>query len=397
MKNIPSFLHEKWKLKALSLWLILFLITAFIMISGSTRTVLPAYQTAAFNWLRSLNLYDGTGVGGFVYFPQAAILFIPFTFLPPLVGEVLWRFINIAVFVIGLHAFSRMAKGQKDERFFFFLSLICIPLVWDCARNGQATLAMTGLMLLAVHDLADSRRWRATLWLSLAVSLKPLVIILILLLAAIDRAMTWRILIGMSAVAILPFALQHPGYVVEQYRACLQNTTTAAHIGVVARGWTTPFTALRVAGIDIAENVQTILRITAAFGTLWLCILARRWYDPVRSAMFLFFFSVLYIILFSPRTENNTYMMLGPIIGFFLAEAFLIQKRLREGSFLVGIAGSMLGSRVIERLVAPKAEAIWLSPFLAILLCGYVLMRFFQDKKTLQDNKNSSFMVEHQK
>ena len=69
--------------------------------------------------------------------------------------------------------------------------IVAIPLAWDCARNGQATLIMTGFMLLAVVDAAHSRWWRATLWLALSVAIKPLAIVLVLLIAATDRPMTW--------------------------------------------------------------------------------------------------------------------------------------------------------------------------------------------------------------
>ena len=30
-------------------------------------------------------------------------------------------------------------------------------------------------------------------------------------------------------------------------------------------------------------------------------------------------FTVIYILLFNPRTENNTYALLGPVIGLFAA------------------------------------------------------------------------------
>ena len=106
----------------------------------------------------------------------------------------------------------------------------------------------------------------------------------------------------------------------EQYRACIQNMTTAAHVGVVAHGWTTPFTALRVWGLDVPEKVQTVIRLAAALGTLGLCFFVRRRYDAARSAVFVYSLAALYLILFSPRTENNTYAMLGPVIGYFVAE-----------------------------------------------------------------------------
>ena len=63
-------------------------------------------------------------------------------------------------------------------------------------------------------------------------------IVLALLVAAVVRPMTWRILLGMVALALSPFLFQHPSYVLQQYVGCWQNTTAAAHVGVAEQGWT---------------------------------------------------------------------------------------------------------------------------------------------------------------
>jgi hypothetical protein len=156
--------------------------------------------------------------------------------------------------------------------------------------------------------------------------------------------------------------------------------TTAAHVGVVAHGWTTPFTALRtIAGVEVPERIQTVMRLSGAAVTLGLCYFAKRRYGTSRSAVFLFSLAVLYLMLFSPRTENNTYAMLGPAIGVFLALAFLAEKRTGEGALLAVMVFSLASSRVIERLLAPRAEAIWLPPLLAMCFAVYLLVRFFTD------------------
>lgn len=369
------------------LWGILFLVVAGIVFAGSMRTVVPSYRMAALSWVSSQGLYDGTGVGGFVYFPQAAILFIPFAMLPEVLGEALWRLLNIGVFAFGLHGFARLAGERTRTMLFPLMTLVAIPLAWDCARNGQATLAMTGMMLLALVDVARNQWWRATLWLMLSVALKPLSIVLVLLLMAIDRPLTWRLLLGMVALALFPFLTQHPAYVVQQYSACIQNTMTAAHVGVVAHGWTTPFTALRVAGLDVPERVQTVIRLVAALATLGICFLARKRHDAARSAVYVFSFAAAYILLFSPRTENNTYVMLGPAIGVFLAQAFLIEKRYAMGALLSVIAVSAAAGRGLARVLAPHTEAIWMSPLMGTCFGLYLLARFFTDPATKESER----------
>jgi alpha-1,2-mannosyltransferase len=360
-------------------WAVLFLVTAAIIISGSGRTVVPAYREGAVSWIAGNLIYHHIGVGGFTYLPQAAILFIPFSLFSVVFGEVAWRLVNIAVFALGIFHFARLAGGRSGKMFFSLMTLVTLPMAWDCARNGQATLALTGLMLLAVVDVAQQRWWSATLWLSLGISVKPLMIVLVLLIMAIDRPMSWRIVVGMLVTALVPFLTQHPGYVMEQYAACLKNFTTAAQVGATEGGWTSPFHALRLIGITVPEPVQTVLRLAAAIGTLALCWLSRRRHDAVGSAVFVFSLSVAYLMLFSPRTENNTYAMLGPVIAVFLAGAYLVENRSREGLLLSCMAGVILGGRVIERLLTPHAGTSWVSPLIAVCLTAYLMVRFFRE------------------
>jgi alpha-1,2-mannosyltransferase len=361
-------------------WIVLFVAVSAMIVVNGNRSVVPAYRTAALSWISGQHLYDSKGVGGFVYLPQSAVLFVPFALFPPTVGEILWRLGMIAVFAAGLYRFGRLAGERSTGDFFSLLSLATIPLVWDCARNGQATLIITGLMLLAVADMAQSRWWRATLWLSLGIAIKPLVLVLALLVLAIDRRMSWRLLVGLGVTALSPFLTQAPGYVVQQYIACVQNMTTAAHVGVSIQGWTSPFTALRALGIvDVPENIQTVIRLAGAVATLLLCFFIKWRLEPSRAALYLFTLASLYLILFSPRTENNTYAMLSPAIAAFLASAFLVEQRRRQGMLLAGMVLLLVGSRFIERQLAPHAEQVWLSPFVAVLFAAYALIRLFTD------------------
>ena len=360
-------------------WIALFLVTAAIIASGSGRTVVPAYREGAVYWMAGKTIFAHPGVGGFVYLPQAAVLFIPFALLPVVAGEVLWRFVNIGVFAFGLFQFARVVSGKSGKELFPLMTLVTLPLAWDCARNGQATLIITGLMLLAAVDIARTRWWRATLWLCLGVAVKPLVIVLALLVMVIDRPLSWRLPAGMLLTALFPFLTHHPGYVLEQYAAFWSSLTKAVHVGAVDKGWTTPFNALQLAGVFVPEKVQTLLRLAAAFGTLVLCWLSRRRHDAVRSAVFVFSLSVLYLMLFSPRTENNTYAMLGPAVAVFLAGAYLVERRPLEGFLLSCMAGGILGGRVIERALTPDAGTGWVSPLMAVCFAAYLMVLFFRD------------------
>ncbi|HEX9020246.1 MAG TPA: hypothetical protein VF903_03190, partial [Nitrospirota bacterium] len=81
----------------------------------------------------------------------------------------------------------------------------------------------------------------------------------------------------------------------------------------------------------------------------------------------------------SPRTENNTYAMLSPALAVFLASAFVLEHRPGQGSLLAAMALLLAGSRIVERLLAPHAEQVWLSPFIAAAFAVYALVRLFAD------------------
>lgn len=359
-------------------WAVLFLATSAIILHDSSRSIFPIYQYAALAWFKGQQIYEMSGIGGFTYFPQAAILFSPFAILPRAAGEMAWRLVSIGAIALSLRSFGSLVAERSGKNLFPLMTLVAIPIVWDCARNGQATLLMTAVMLMAVVDVSRSRWWQATLWLALAVAIKPLAIVLVLLIAAIDRPMTWRALLGMVLLALFPFLTQRPGYVVEQYVTCLQNMAISAHVGVAAHGWTSPFTALRaVTGIDVPEKLQTLMRLAGALGTLMLCFVSRRRHDAATSAIFLFSLAALYVMLFSPRTENNTYAMLSPVLALFLARAVKIEGRSGEAILLGVMALALVASRPIERLLAPHAELIWLSPLVAVCLAVYVIVKLF--------------------
>ncbi|MDH4164634.1 MAG: DUF2029 domain-containing protein [Nitrospirota bacterium] len=368
-------------------WAVLFLAVAAIMISGSQRSVVLNYRMAALNWVNGTSLYDGLGVGGFTYLPQSALLYLPFALLPETLSEVLWRLFNIAVFALGIREFGRLASGKAGPDLFPLLTLVSIPLAWSCARNGQTTLIMAGLMMFAVADISREKWWRATLWLMLSVAFKPLSIVLILLVAAIDRPMSWRVLVGLAALFAAPFLAQAPGYVMSQYTGFLQNTTTAAHVGAVEKGWTTLFNALTVTGINVAERVQTVIRLAAAGVTLALCWAARKRHDSDRSAIFVYTLAAAYLMLFSPRTENNTYAMLGPSIALFLASDWLIEKRTVPAALLGGMVVVMVASRKIERTLTPMAGTSWILPLMAVLFTAHVIARLFEhgEQRTASD------------
>jgi hypothetical protein len=92
-------------------------------------------------------------------------------------------------------------------------------------------------------------------------------------------------------------------------------------------------------------------------------------------------------MLFSPRTENNTYAMLGPAIAVFLAGAYLEERRRVEGLLLSCMAGAILIGRLIERLLTPHSGTSWVSPLMAVCFTAYLMVRFVREMQAPQEQR----------
>jgi len=65
----------------------------------------------------------------------------------------------------------------------------------------------------------------------------------------------------------------------------------------------------------------TGIRVLAAAATLGLAWLAIRRYDSARGAFVCLMLSAWYLLLFNPRTETNSYVLLAPFVGILVASA----------------------------------------------------------------------------
>ena len=358
---------------------------------GQERSVTPAYQSAVVHWCAGEPLYNMEG-HGFLYLPQAALTFAPWAVLPHTASELVWRWCMISLLAASCIRLTRLLGG--DERWFFAISASSVVLAWGCARNGQSTLLITGLMILAAADLSEARWWRATLLLSLAFAFKPLAIVMILLAGAVYPRMSWRLAIGLLFVAIVPFLTQRPDYVISQYRACVQNLEITFEVGETGL-WAQFFGMLQVLGIEFPSAVRTGMRLFAAAATLFACWKASRSLSPERSAFYLFSFASCYLMLFNSRTEGNTYTMIGPVYGALLAEAAFRLKNRRSTAWMIAAVVLTVANYELAVLVTPRPKAIWISPLVCVGVTGYLILRLVQDTRSA-DLENCSTSDENE-
>ncbi len=367
------------RLLGYSLWCILIVVACIYVELGSRKSVTNHYWGAALNWLAGQPIYGARGVG-FIYLPQSAVLFIPFALLPSLVREVLWRVLSIGVLAWGLERLARRAEERSGVPLFGQASAIAAPIAFTCARNGQATLLIAGLMMSSVALSTQGRWWRSAACLVGATALKPITLPLVLLSAVLYRPLAARMGLGFALAALLPSLTQSPGYVASQYQACRQMFVQAARLANVDN-FSQLYLLSKTLGLPLSPAQQAFVCLSAATLVLAACIYCRARIEPARWAVHFYSISTTYLMLFNPRTENSTYAMLATVLGIYMVEARVVDRRYGRLSLLSAVAIGILGAYQIGRWVLGPEGANWLAPSMALMFAGYLAARVAEDAR----------------
>lgn len=356
-------------------WGVYLVVVCLLVVGAKPRSVTPAYRQAAEAWVLGEPLYDGVGTG-FIYLPQSAILFIPFNALPYHFGEVAWRILNLACFLWGVRRLAALAALPIDRAQFGIMSLMMGFLAWDAVRFGQTTVLMGGLMMHALADLARQRWSRCALWLCLGFALKPLVVVLILLVGTLYAETRWRLAVGLLLVFLFPFALQQPHYVLEQYQAARHGLGAAVGLAETTY-WASLFGVAHVLGFELSTGATLALSSVAALLVLALAWMAKKHLPREQACLILYALAGTYLMLFCPRTENNTYALLGPALALAWAQSWH-GRRYWLASTHALLAIGIGSSYELGRWFTPPEQAVWLAPscclpFLLLLPTTYGL------------------------
>ena len=355
------------------------------------KPVNRAYACGAERWLAHEDLYDGGS--GFIYLPQSAILYAPFHLLPYAAEQILWRFVTVGLFALGVFRLSQLVGDQGAIGFFPLVSLLVLPKTWTAAYSGQATLAMVGLLMMAVVEIQDKKWNRSAVLLVAALAFKPLAIVWILLAGAIYRPMLGRLALGLALLFLAPYVVRDAAYVNGQYVAALAMFEDAMKMGLEPH-WAQIFSLLSLVGFRISEQWQTMTRIALALAALALCRRASRLgcdtkigavslqlqtrnsttcsieqkaAGPAPALLVIQALATTYLLLFNPRTENNSYVMLSPVLAVFCVRAYFFERRtIRAGLLCAGVVALVAGHEVCGFLT-PVAGFIWICPLVALL------------------------------
>ncbi|MEI6323598.1 MAG: glycosyltransferase family 87 protein [bacterium] len=298
---------------AVGAWLLFALIVGIVVaVRPDKHTVTPEYRHASEKWWAgNESLYDMSQVG-YLYLPQEAIIYTPYQVLPKRLGEPLWRWTGLALLASGLWRIAGLLNPRERERIFLAATLLVIPSALSSASNGQVNLPIAGLMLLTVADLAISRFNRTALWLVIAILLKPIALAPALLAAACFAPLRLRLTAGLFLALAAAYLHPSPAYVTGEYHHFLQKFALAGQ-PLIKDNFSDFFGMLWHWGIHPPPAIISGLRALAAGLTLIAALFAMRRFreDRVLAAFSVMLLAALYLMLFNPRTEENSFVMLG--------------------------------------------------------------------------------------
>ncbi|MEP9398813.1 glycosyltransferase family 87 protein [Mesorhizobium sp. KR2-14] len=338
-------LRQAFDRLGLGLWGLAFLGAAIQAAMSQSRAVIPAYRQSVENFFSHQPLYNLELSMGFLYAPAFAVLFAPFLKLAPLFGDFLWRLVGFAVLTAAATKEVRKIGGSNMVWMLSFGLFLALPMSLGAMRTGQATVLMAGACWFLTFAVLEGRRAETFLWASVAMVAKPTAIVMILLCGALRPRQIPMLVLSLLFVFAVPYAFAPFDYVNAQHHDFIRLLTS---MGVdksgpfLAADFTAPFLAI---GAPLAESGATVVRIVAAALTLATVIWFDRQADGKLTTLAIFLAAAVYMTVFNPRVESNTYIMLA--VPAAIAIAYLWREDqggarrivLSVAIFLCGLSG----------------------------------------------------------
>jgi Glycosyltransferase family 87 len=288
-------------------------------------TSYDTYQFAGSHWLHGENIYSHWM--GFVYSPVVAAFFAPFAYLPAPLANILWRILNAALLLGGLAAIlkTNLYAGIKKSNF-GILYILLLPLAVGNIDISQANPLVEGLLLLAIAAVYLERWNSAALCVAIATCFKiyPIAVGLLICLIAPKR-FSWRMIIALLLLLVIPFLFQHWSYVSNQYNAWIATRASDDR-----RQWPIEklpldlwFLIHWVGNLPIPPKIYSLIQLGTAGALAFFCAVQTwRGWAKNRVLIGLFCLVSIWMTLCGPATESYTYLILAPAVILALVQAF---------------------------------------------------------------------------
>ena len=368
----------------LFLWgLALALVIAKVFLEPGEHTVVDSYLLGAERWLDRDKLYSGPG--GFIYTPTFALLFVPFTCLPELITDLLWRLLLIGLYFWGSIRLIRHFYRYSNRNllnWMGFYSLIAVPIAFSGFRNGQMNVFLIAVMLLVVCQVIEKKWTSAALLLALTMSLKPTFIVFFLLVTSLFKPLWLRVPPLLLTLLLLPLIFGGVDYGIAQYNNFVEMADSAMDRGISTPTWASLFNIPKqLIDYSVPVSLQTVIKLLVALLTWSACAYAVVRHGTKNGMIYLLSLAVCYHLMFNPRSVNTDYILLGTMVAFWFTAAihFWQDKRLAWQSGLIALG--VLFAFDISRTLVPGTTS-WVNPIMALLFSGLILWQL-KNKRVL--------------
>ena len=382
-----SWLERFWNPVAILAWTIaLSAILGKILASPDRVTNVNRYLRAGREWIEGSPLYIYTPNKGFVYGPFSAVCYALVSYLPGVWPRILWCLLSAALLLGGMWAmmtsgpFSQISARRRGLAF-----LLVLPLALGNFDSAQANAFLAGLIMIA-FAAACSERWTiAAVALAVAIHWKvyPVVAGMLLILLA-PRRFTWRFVLAVVIIGLIPFLFQKPSYVIDQYQLWYDTRTADNRLeyslAIAPRDlW---FVLVQAAGLPISQTVYRAIQAVLGMAIAGYCLWGRVNNLP-RERLLAGAFSLVcaWITLLGPASELYTYLLVAPAVAFELVLTFS-RRSDAVSRWLVGTAFLFLLAAILRVAFFPRYENAYvlsLQPLGALFFLVYALRNYFGD------------------
>ena len=390
---------ETWEKALILVWVVVFSAISLRMLLAPPRrsNIYPVFVTSARNWLCGTHVYrmpdSSNDVEDFRYSPVVLELFVPFAQLPDRAGNILWRLLNLGVFFAGLrHWCGHVLPAFLGRGHMALIALLTTPWLLGNINNGQSNPLMLGLMLLGTSWVLGRRWTLAAACLAAACLFKiyPLALAM-LLMALYPRPLLGRMLLFLAVGLALPYVMQEPAYVSEQYGRWFRYLALEDRESNVEGSYRDVRFLWRVAFGPMPYRLHMVLQMLTAGASLGLCLAARRrrWSER-RLVTFLFGLACVWMTVFGVATESPTYLLLAPTLAWTLVRGrrercSTAMQLWSWASFAMFVAAGMArwfpaGTRLVQ--AAPVEPVAGLFLLIAICLGEWFSVEKLEDKQT---------------
>jgi hypothetical protein len=380
---------DRWAKAAVIAWaMILLFVCGRPVALARGYGVFPIFARAARNWSAGRDVYAAAG-DPYRYSPLVTASFVPLSLLPEYLGGMVWRLMGAAILLGALTWWCRKALPvrltSRQQAWFF---LLIIPLTVGSLNNGQSNPLVLGLLLAAGASVAE-RRWNlASVFLAVACLFKlyPIAVAL-LMVAAYPRRLALRLTIALGLGFGVPFLLQDPTYVSDQYAGWMHHLATDRRQNwPVERGYRDLRMLCQVWLTAPGQRTYLIVQLFAA-GTVAILCLAR---GLRRRQPRLFLTRVLglgscWMTVFGPATESCTYIFLAPGLAWAL-----LQTRLRECGMVwqtmvfASYALFVTSQAMLWFPAGNRFTSLGTQPFAGLILFGCLVADCRKDRKKIE-------------